>query len=224
MKYNLKGRPEVNLSERTRRLLDAYVVAAQAAGVGILALAAPAEGKIVYTPTHHTITHGGSFKLDLNHDGITDFTLQGRFMTNCSTFVSALSAIPAAKGNGADGWTGFQPYAFALKSGARIGAADYFPGKLMASVDAGPGGVYYPGSWKNVKNRYLGLRFKIKGEDHYGWARLNVEVGNFKVTGTLTGYAYETIPNKSIIAGQTKGTDDDAAQPVKLGTLALGRN
>jgi hypothetical protein len=49
----------------------------------------------------------------------------------------------------------------------------------------------------------------------------------------LTGYAYETIPGKAIVAGQTKGTDDisegpDAAlipnspQPAVLGALALG--
>jgi hypothetical protein len=30
---------------------------------------------------------------------------------------------------------------------------------------------------------------------------------------TLTGYAYETIPNKPIIIGKEHGTDDSAAQP-----------
>jgi hypothetical protein len=35
--------------------------------------------------------------------------------------------------------------------------------------------------------------------------------------------AYETIPNKAIIAGKTKGPEDSAEQPATLGRLALGR-
>jgi hypothetical protein len=43
----------------------------------------------------------------------------------------------------------------------------------------------------------------------------------------LTGYAYETIPNKAIIAGKIKGPDVVTVQsdtaPGSLGRLALGR-
>jgi hypothetical protein len=56
------------------------------------------------------------------------------------------------------------------------------------------------------------------------------------ITATITGYAYETIPNKAILAGQTKGTDEEnslvqpnpisrtapARAPASLGALALG--
>jgi hypothetical protein len=145
-----------------------------------------------------------------------------------STFISVLSAIPAA-GNGADGWTAvqhglsstqMQHYAFALKAGARIGGAQYFVGQQIASVIAGPGGVYYDGSWVNVKNRYLGLQFKIKGATHYGWARLNVRVQKQRVTATLTGYAYETVENQSIVVGRTKA--DSTAKAASLGSLAKG--
>ena len=38
----------------------------------------------------------------------------------------------------------------------------------------------------------------------------------------LTGYAYETIPNKLIITGKTKGPDVITAQPGSLGHLAQG--
>jgi hypothetical protein len=38
----------------------------------------------------------------------------------------------------------------------------------------------------------------------------------------LTGYAYETIPNKPIIAGKTKGPDVFTVQPGSLGHLARG--
>jgi len=213
-------RPEAQVSSSTERLLRSYALAASAAGVGALALVAPAEAKIVYTPAHHVIKHGGTFKLDLNHDGVTDFTLKLSVLTNCSTFISQLLALPAA-GNGVEGWTGFQAYASALKSGHKIGPLRYFPGRQMASVDAGPGGTYEIGSWVNVKDRFLGLKFKIKGKTHYGWARLNVQVANLAVTATLSGYAYETEPGKAIKAGATEGSDVIAMQG-SLGDLARG--
>jgi len=89
------------------------------------------------------------------------------------------------------------------------------------------------GPWVNVKDRYLGLKFQIKGNTHYGWARLNVKVSKTTITATLTGNAYETIPNKPIITGKTKGPDDASVEesnaasfatpePVTLGILALG--
>jgi hypothetical protein len=61
------------------------------------------------------------------------------------------------------------------------------------------------GRWANIRGRYLGLKFRIKSKIHYGWARLNVAVGHSRITATLTGYAYEAIANKPIIAGQTAG-------------------
>jgi hypothetical protein len=58
---------------------------------------------------------------------------------------------------------------------------------------------------------------------------LNVTCSGLHVVATLTGYAYETVPNKPIIAGQTKGSAEtsvgpDAAltAPAPLGLLALG--
>jgi hypothetical protein len=41
--------------------------------------------------------------------------------------------------------------------------------------------------------------------------RLSVKVTIFAIIATLTGYAYETVPRKSIIAGQTKGPDDESS-------------
>ena len=30
--------------------------------------------------------------------------------------------------------------------------------------------------WEGVKNRYLGLKFYVKGKAHYGWARMTVDI------------------------------------------------
>ncbi|MGA9968292.1 MAG: hypothetical protein WBQ10_24040 [Terriglobales bacterium] len=212
-------RTPTDLSESTHERLNMYALAASAAGVGMLVLAHPAEAKIVYTSTHIIIGLHDSYKLDLNHDGIADFTILNTSYHNTSTSFFRLSE-KAAQGNAVEAsisHTFQQEVAEALRRGARIPASHAFYHKpaLLASAVYNPGGTFSGGNWVNVSGRYLGLRFKIKGQTHYGWARLTVQVSGTTVTGTLTGYAYETIPNKTIIAGKTKGTENTsiAEQP-----------
>jgi hypothetical protein len=225
MKRHDKIHPKV--CESLHHQFNMYALAAGAAGVGLLALAQPAEAKIVYTPTHHVIGKNGRYKLDLNHDKITDITLVDTYGCNTDYCYGRLSAIPAG-GNGVEGKRGFLsiPYAYALKHGALVGPKQPFSGQLMASDNVGT-----LGQWLNVSNGYLGFKFEIKGKTHYGWARLTVTDKNVVITATLTGYAYETIPGKPIIAGQTKSPDDagveesrnlPAPESASLGALAMG--
>jgi hypothetical protein len=232
MKPSLQPRKKVNLSDSVHRQLNMYALAASAAGVGVLALAQSAQATIVYTKTHVVIGTNQIYELDLNHDGIADFKISNHsFFTD--TIVASLSALPARANNAVVGkqpQVGFPHYAYALLPGARVGPKQPLSGALMAwSFGASRGG-----RWANVRGRYLGLKFLIRGKVHYGWARLNVTVGNSKITATLTGYAYETIPNNPIIAGKTKGPDEATVEesnaalnlptpePATLGLLALG--
>jgi len=81
------------------------------------------------------------------------------------------------------------------------------------------------GNWLRVENRYLGLSFLVNGKTHYGWARLSATIvpPDNHPSARLTGYAYETIPNKPIITGKTKGPDVITLEPGSLGRLAAGR-
>lgn len=104
------------------------------------------------------------------------------------------------------------------------------PVALLADFEDGESYLGYPafsfsyGQWMYTKNRYIGLTFQINGETHYGWARVAVNVDrNVGMNATLTGYAYETIPNKPIIAGKTKGPDVITLQSGSLAGLAMGR-
>ena len=224
-------RQPADLSKSLHQQLSMYALAASAAGVGVLALAQSAEAKIIYTKTHVVIGTNHVYELDLNHDGIADFKISNHsFFTD--TIVASLSALPAQAHNavvGAQPHTGSPYYAYALRHGVGIGPKQPFAGAWMAWSD----GANRAGQWVNVRSRYLGLKFRIKNKVHYGWARLNVTVGNSRISVTLTGYAYETIPGKPIKAGHTKGTDDiverpDAdltaptREPATLGMLAMG--
>jgi hypothetical protein len=244
---------QVKLSDSMQQRLGVYAMAATAAGVGIGALAPAAEAKIVYTPAHEKILYT-SVPLDLNHDGVTDFTLSRQFDyargTRCGVFVSApggQSAVNKVWGNQEVkiGWFS-SIAAFALPAGVIIGpkglvaqpAGQKMLGRFFSNIGTGEGTYRgYYGPWANdgkgVTNRFLGLAFVINGETHYGWARLN-QGGYRACTGLLTGYAYETTPNKAIATGQTSDDagDEQAAlaplstpaevRPATLGALAWG--
>jgi hypothetical protein len=230
----------VKLSEPIHQQLNMYAIAA-GAGVGMLALARPAEAKVVYTPVHVVLSRG-QLAIDLNNDGMVDFVLLDKYHRNGQTTNSFwLYVNPEHKGNAAVGTKGtYFRSALAVNRGSQIGSKNRFDGNLMAFACSFASTTdCRVGKWFDVSNRYLGLKFTRNGETHYAWARLNV---SFKLNqgqhgtlkATLTGYAYETIPNKSIIAGETKGPDDvgveesDAAlnvptpKPATLGALAMG--
>ncbi len=241
------SRTPAQLLDSTNRRLNMYTLSATAAGVGVLALAQPAEAKIVYTPIHRIIGPNGYYTLDLNHDGKVDFVL-ARTKVSDGTYVRSDLIVDPYLANSANGVTatafGTDRQAIALRAGARIGPKGLFNNGRITEM-AGHGTVsrtnhysYWVGQWgnggKGLKNRYLGLKFNVNGKVHFGWARVTVTTRGKRFTGILTGYAYETIPNKSIIAGKTKGPDDEAVaeqisrastprpQAPTLGLLAMG--
>jgi hypothetical protein len=240
MKHPSQPRTTADLRQSIIRQLNMYGLAASAAGVGILALAPASQAKIVYTPTHQVIGPGGSYQLDLNHDGITDFTILESETSAAGKHSNCLCVAPApGRANGVWGFLSVYgvEYALALKQGTAISGAGRFRRQghkgigMIRTINSRTQPI---GDWINVTDRYLGLQFHIHGTYHYGWARLSARVtGSYKNQAVLTGYAYETIPNKSIVAGQTKGPDDSsiaptasldvpAREPATLSMLALG--
>jgi hypothetical protein len=224
-----KSRSAVPLSESLNHRLSQYAFAAGAAGVGVLALSQPVEAKVVYTRTHEVIKLGSEqVSIDLNHDGIIDFLF---FMAKGShTFYSSgLGVLGCSKTSESNSCfknsvliSHKSDWAAALPEGFKVGQKG---GRSHRVFMAGVGTNFnshrtYTGNWRNVKNRYLGLEFKIKGEAHFGWARLSATIP--PIRAVLTGYAYETIPNKPIITGKTKGPDVITLEPGSLGWLAQG--
>jgi hypothetical protein len=220
------SRVKSQLSESLHQRLNAYALAASAAGVSLLALPR-AEGKIVYTPANQVILLGQPYLLDLNSDGTTDFDINLGACTITTNRTSCLFAealfVAGGSYNLVESPKSYRTFrgttvALALKSGTKIPTKYASHDGIMAGEQTS-GGTHYIGRWFNVKNRYLGLVFFIDGKRHYGWARLNVTTHKhpFTVSATLTGYAYETIPNRPIIAGREHGKDE-----ATLGRLAQG--
>lgn len=237
-------RTPAKLSDSLHRQLNIYALLASAAGAGLLSPQA-SQAEIVYTPTNTSIHVGETIPLDLNNDGIVDFEFKDVFHgTSFGGGLGVLSVLPAQSSNQIWGHRAYgAQMASALFAGVPIGSSVQFAkgGKMMADIAASGaliGGTFYIGScawaWGNVANRYLGLKFVVNGETHYGWARLSVGCSeDVTVIAELTGYAYETVANQPILTGQTQGPDADvpqlnptadqlASEPPSLGRLAQG--
>jgi hypothetical protein len=55
------------------------------------------------------------------------------------------------------------------------------------------------GGFTGKTDKYVGLKFKIGSQTHYGWARLDARDDDRQYT--LKDFAYENTPDKSILAG-----------------------
>jgi len=236
-----RSRAVVQLGPEIERRLRSYTMAAKASAVGVagfLMLASmPSEAEVVYTPAYKTLGRGyncaspAELDLDLNNDGQTDFILAIRFCRNYSgsrqSIYAGVYAFGAASSNQVM-QTNQLEYQAALPVGAPIGSGGKFANsRSMAICETASSRQASGGPWENVTNRYLGLKFQIDGETHYGWARLNVTSGCY-YTLTLTGYAYDTVANRPIVAGTipyvNNSSDAEAPQmqPATLGALAAG--
>jgi hypothetical protein len=216
--------------------LNAYALSAAAAGVTLLSATPPTEAEIIFTPVNGQIASGSKYALDLNHDGVIDFTLENDFHNSTTPFWDDLNIVPAVKGNAVRQGPReryLQLTAAALAAGVPVGSGKPFEFQAVNMAYASLTALTYVsgGPWKNVSNRFLGLKFLINGEVHYGWARLTVLTDSHRETvkASLTGYAYETVANQPILTGQISGTEDKSAIAApaashmrQLGLLALG--
>jgi hypothetical protein len=222
------------LNNALEKRVLAYTLAATASSVAVLALAQPGEAEVVYTPANQSIWANGGV-LDLNNDGIVDFTFRGQGGSSHSSCARETThetyIVPAVQGNAIRG----RGSASALPSSILLGNN---PQKFrigQQALFAGSGEVRWEGcgtsrkpsyfvfgAFANTVDRYLGLQFSVDGAMYYGWARFTVIVdpmrGGQGVTATLTGYAYESNPNTPIFTGNEFG--DESKENPKPGSHA----
>jgi hypothetical protein len=199
-KKSTQSRPAAALSASFEKKLVSYAAAASAAGLA-LAGAPGANAKVVYTPANITVTSGTT--LDLNNDGTADFYFVFEFGFHTSALAinrvtSGNSVLCGAKLPCGEAAVGNYGQAVGPQKGF-VGTSytNALSGRgVIMALAAGYGGqTYFFGPWANKKNKYVGFKFLVDGKVHYGWARMSV--ANFGIGDpvTISGYAYETIPN-----------------------------
>ena len=203
------------------RALEGRLAAYALAGAGIVCSAQPAKAGIVYTPSDVNFTAGTVF---IPFHGVNDF----RFTIGPRRYSRAQYLSIGGLGNPGAGVAGKGGLASALALGAQIGPKAPFV--KLRSASALMAEAYYissfnyghRGNWVNASDKFLGLRFDINGQVHFGWAEFDVSVNRLSFSATLLGYAYDTVANQGIRAGQTTSPATSTPEPATLGLLALG--
>ena len=156
-----------------------------------------ADANIIYTDETPDFTGvvGSQYFLDLNNDGTDDFRIWHNGSSNL--YISPLTATNEVLGSGGATFA----YPFALSSGAAIssGAGTFFNHGFSSGFQSMNYGSCSFGNWCTVSDGYIGVRFAIGANIHYGWVRLDVNQAGS--VWTVKDYAYDDIIGNPINAG-----------------------
>ncbi len=219
------------MEKTTRNTLSKRLAQYGALTVAIAGVA-DASGQIVYTDITPDYNGGinTDYALDLNNDGTIDFDIiQLQYSSSSSIIVNRLAIFPQDAANETlidDPSAGNYGYPFALNSGGVISngqvtwnnngfsngyqslnwALSYY-GSLIAN----------DGNFVDVTDKYIGLRFNISGQTHYGWARLDVNAN--ATSWVVKSYAYNSVAGEPINAGQTLSVNESTMNNIKIVAL-----
>ncbi|MEM8756679.1 MAG: hypothetical protein AAGF47_02730 [Planctomycetota bacterium] len=187
------------------------------AAAPLAAVAGGANGQIVYTelgPVVGDISYPGAstLNLDFDQDSIADMRIRQNFISGQAKVFVDGDASNSENGNAEDevftALGGLNP--LALSAGDLISDT---PGLGQAWTFASNDGQSGTSDiWRSTGSgdfavdgleRFFGVRTVLNGNTHYGWVGvvLNSEDG-LEMDGFITGYAYNSVPNGFIEAGQ----------------------
>jgi hypothetical protein len=201
------------MNKDLQKRLGKYTAAA-AALVG----ATGANAQIVYTDVNPDFAHPGNevgYGLDLNNDANFDFALFSLDTTLASgnrirnTVVAPYGTAAASNAIAGEAPSGYD-YALALNNGDMIdNTLNWIAATNTMAYNVNSANPYNE-NWNGVTDKYLGLKFVVAGNTHFGWARLDVlAIGDI---WTLKDYAFNASPNTGLTAGQMTGVSTMAME------------
>ncbi len=174
---------------------------------------ASANAQIVYTDivpdSIFTITSLATqtYNLDINGDGTTDFLIKAARYSILGVLGSNVGITP--QGSNACITTTFNQVK-KLVIGDTISSSQAWQdttGQVLKSYSQyGFDPPTVRGEWNTVVDGYVGLQLINAGQTYYGWVRVDVSVSDSSASMTIKDYAYNTIPDQPILAGQTTVT------------------
>lgn len=199
----------------SKKLLNYGAMSAAILGV------ANVSGQIVYTDIDDVTINelGTTTSVDLDQNGDIDFSLDLPNFTGGFGFVG----FPGTDQGGGMGSTdnvfvGFANgnffYGSNLAEGDIIDATSPTTDPLRRADNNFYGCAYSSSQFcGDLTDAYVGLVFQLNGNTHYGWARIDVNVPDAN-SGTLTlkDYAYNSVANAPILAGETLSLEDNTIE------------
>lgn len=147
--------------------------------------------QIIYTDIQDH-TPNATFSLDINSDNIPDFSI-------AFAALNKIICIPldnnAYSGNVINGE--ISPWALSQNTNICESLSTWYYANTTGIMAMGTS----IGNWINTTNKYLPLKLIVGANAYFGWARFDVLPGS--TTFIIKDYAYNSIPNSCIQAGQT---------------------
>jgi hypothetical protein len=202
--------------------LNAYVVAASAAGVAFLACSLPANARVVCRTASNSLVGTETIPFNPAHEKFPPFNLAQTFpypsVTQSGDFYWN-RAFLTPNTLGANDLLASNGLPAALGKGAVIGSKDQFGkgnsyGMLFTYGHFRYGGGtinHHRGNFPLTKVGYLGFEFSISGKTHYGWARLRTDIKKPQTITKLLGFGYETVAGKAIDVGSCTTVDESTS-------------
>lgn len=208
------------MNKNVQRKLSAYA----ATTAGAVALAGSADAQVIHVDINpDTAAHDSVYyDLDMNGDAIPELHFTAfDYQTPYGLVNIAEVDVLGDTNNAVMGslYYGYYPFPFALNNGDSVsGTSPDWQNKTINN------GVQYLGvmsaygnyaNWIGVSDKYLGVRFKIGANTHYGWVRISVTADVDSII--IKEYAYQLLPGVGITAGQLVGTGPDAQNdPIRI--------
>ena len=153
------------------------------------------HAQVIYTDIPDA-TPNVTYSLDLNNDAIIDFSIQ--FEAIDKVMCKALNNNAYA-GNLVGGI--HLPWAIASSNNICNTLSTWYGATTLGTMAWGTSIGY----WVGASDKYLALKLVVGANTYYGWARLTILPTS--TSFTIKDYAYESMPNTCIQAGQiTVGT------------------
>ncbi|TSD64676.1 hypothetical protein FFF34_012275 [Inquilinus sp. KBS0705] len=168
----------------------------------------------IYKLINKKLGYNKHFNLDVNADGTPDYSFTTvLIMQNNKPYLYLIINPVSGTGNKLLIQKG-QPnvfnsfYTYPLKSGSKVQPTTGYktdwnsPGQkgvIVGSTSVGAN-KQYAGLWANQIDKYLGIKFYIKGKAHYGWVKLS-HIG-YKDEVALSELAYNNIAEMPILAAE----------------------
>ena len=212
-----------------KQLLKKYYAFIIPIAIGMMFSSAVTNAQVVYTDMNPDILLNCSgnnlcseeYSLDLNDDGISDFILATNKLSNScgrctANGILVIGPVYSAEISAtAQSWIADTVGGYALNTliDSSLGWTNDSHILAKASRDCVPcvRGNYFVdvpprGPWSNIFGKYLALKTQVGTDFYYGWIKLGVGINISFVTITIMEYAYNSIPNQPILAGQTLTT------------------
>lgn len=198
-------------SKLSKRLLQYGALSASALG------AVDASGQIVYTDVNpdEVLIVGEEFIVDMTGGG-TEFTVNN---PDALTNGNAAIIFPSSGGAFVGVTAGGFEYPALLAAGEVIDGTAGFTAVGERGDLNYYGCAYANSEWcGDVNDGYLGVTFTFSGNTHYGWIRLDTDVGGTNEI-VVKDFAYNSVADEAIEAGQTLGLEESSINNIRIVTL-----